>query len=132
MGSLIDSSVLIAAARGQLDAKAAEVLDAPLSQISAITVSELLYGCHRAATPQQERARRAFVDAVLDRLTVVPFDRDIAEVHARLSATLDRAGSRIGTNDTIIAATALHLGVPLLTHSERHFRRVEGLELWVV
>jgi tRNA(fMet)-specific endonuclease VapC len=52
MATLIDSSVLIAAERGDLDLeKAIERLRGEEVAISAISASELLHGVHRARTP---------------------------------------------------------------------------------
>ncbi len=85
MGTVIDSSVLIAAERGRLDW--AEVLkslpeDQPVA-ISAITASELLHGVHRAATAEQRAKREAFVERLLATLPVLGFDL-LAARHARL------------------------------------------------
>lgn len=54
MGTLIDSSLLIAAERRALDLGAAldRYADEPVG-IAAITASELLHGVHRAATAAQ-------------------------------------------------------------------------------
>jgi tRNA(fMet)-specific endonuclease VapC len=40
-----------------------------------------------------------------------------------------RNGRPISTADAWIAATALHLGVPLITHNKAHFVGVDGLNL---
>ncbi len=38
-------------------------------------------------------------------------------------------GTPIGAADSIIAATALHYGLPLVTKNTRHFANVPGLDL---
>jgi len=60
VGTLIDSSVLIAAERRTLDLDAAMVghADEPVA-IAAITASELLHGVHRAVTATSGSAGRA-------------------------------------------------------------------------
>lgn len=40
-----------------------------------------------------------------------------------------RRESGLGLADAVVAATALHLGVPVLTHNRRDFDRVPGLEV---
>ena len=63
MATLIDSSVLIAAERGQLDLDdiSARYAEDDVA-ISAVTASELLHGLHRARTAAQRHRRQAFVD----------------------------------------------------------------------
>jgi len=41
----------------------------------------------------------------------------------------ERSGMPIGVADAWIAATAIHLGVPLLTHNLRHFAGVKDLQV---
>lgn len=95
--------------------------------ISAITASELLHGVHRAANPEQASRREAFAARVLTTIPVVPFDTDIARVHARVWAQLARTGTSIGAHDLIIAATALTRGWDVATLNLRDFSRVPGL-----
>ena len=82
MATLIDSSVLIATERGQLnfDAIAAQEDVA----ISAVTAAELLHGVHRPRTPLQRHRRQAFVEVLMAQLPVIAFDLTVARVHASL------------------------------------------------
>ena len=86
MGTLLDSSTLIAAERGQLDLETilAEHAGEEFA-ISAITASELLHGVHRAKTRVQRSRREAFVEGLLARLPVFPFDLVTARIHIALS-----------------------------------------------
>lgn len=127
MGTLIDSSVLIAAERGQLDLQAvlAGRPDDPLG-IAAITASEVLQGTYRLGGVRLAQAR-AFVDQWLTILPVVPFDLQAAHVHATLAADLGRKGTPLGAHDLMIAATAVRLGYAVATRDRRSFGRVDGL-----
>ena len=89
MGTLIDSSVLIAAERGHLDiaAKLGEQPDEPVA-IAAITASELLHGVHRATRSDQRNRRHAFVERLLSAVPVLPFDLVVVRIHAGLWAQL--------------------------------------------
>jgi len=89
MGTLIDSSVLIAWERNQvtLEHRLADSADEDFG-ISAITASELLHGVHRASTPAQRRRREAFVEGLLSRIPVIAFDAVVARIHARMAAEL--------------------------------------------
>ena len=128
MDIVIDTSVLIGAerARQALPAALAPYLDAPAA-ISAITVAELLHGVHRAATPDQQARRRAFVDAVLAACPVLEFGLAAAEAYAEVWATLAAAGQPIDTHDLLIGATALAERAAVLTSNPRDFRRIPGL-----
>jgi len=130
MGALIDSSVLIAGERGQLDL---EALLAGHSEedfaISAVTASELLHGVHRARTPAQRNRREAFVEGLLARLPVIPFDLLAARIHARLLAELATRKIVIGAHDLLIAATAMAKGYDVATRDERSFPKIPSLSL---
>lgn len=57
MGTLIDTSVVVAAERGTLDLEAV-VRTADEFAMSTVTVSELLHGVHRAPRGAPERSAR--------------------------------------------------------------------------
>ena len=130
MDILIDSSVLIAAERGALDLDALlQAHHADEVGISAITASELLHGVHRMAGAVGRARTQALVEQVLARLPVVPFDLDVARVHAMLSAELRSKGTAIGPHDLIIAATAVYAGAAVATRDLRSFPRIHGLDV---
>jgi tRNA(fMet)-specific endonuclease VapC len=132
MVTLIDSSVLIAAERRRLDLEA--VLQNHGSEqvaVATITASELLHGVHRAATPEQRSRRDAFVEQLLSRLPVLPFDLVVARVHARVWAELAVQGINVGTHDLLIASTAIAVGGAVATRDQRSFPRIPGLTVYV-
>jgi tRNA(fMet)-specific endonuclease VapC len=127
---LIDSSVIIALERGKLalDDLAAR-LEPKTVAIAAITASELLHGVHRAETSSRRKRRTEFVDAILARLPVLPFDLEVARTHAAIWSDLARDGVTIGAHDLQIAATAIAHEMAVATHNAREFLRVEGLNV---
>lgn len=131
MGTLIDSSVLVAAERRRtldLDAALGPFADEPVG-LAAITASELLHGVHRAATPTQRRRREAFVERMLSAVPVFPFDLVTARLHASLWAALAAKGTLVGAHDLLIAATAMAVGYRVATRDRRSFARIAGLEV---
>ena len=130
MGTLIDSSVLIAAERGTLDLEAAMAAgaDEPVG-IAAITASELLHGVHRATTAAQRQRRGSFVEKLLAVLPVIPFDLVTARIHASLWASLAAKGVSVGTHDLLIGATAIAAGYRVVTRDRRSFGRIPELEV---
>jgi predicted nucleic acid-binding protein len=130
MGILIDSSSLIAAERGEID------LDALLRKdpdeevaISAVSASELLHGIHRLKGGIKQARAERFVERLLDTLPVVPFDLEVARVHARLGAELAAKGAGVGAHDLIIASTAVALDFDVATREVRSYPRIAGLTL---
>jgi tRNA(fMet)-specific endonuclease VapC len=133
MGTLIDSSVLIAVERRalELDMVMAPQADEPVA-IAAITASELLHGVRRAATTAQRHRRETFVESLLAALPVFPFDLVTARIHASLWADLAGRGAIVGAHDLLIGATAIAAGYRVATRDRRSLRRIPGLEVVVL
>lgn len=94
--------------------------------ISAIVKSELLFG---AEISQNSIRIREMIDRFLSHIEVLDFPAAAAEEYSKLRAYLHRRGQLIGSNDQLIAAHALHLGLTLVTNNVREFGRVTGLKL---
>ena len=130
MGALIDTSVLIAAERGQLDLQALMRSRGDEDvMIAAITVSELLHGVHRMKNAVGRAHAQLFVDRLLAVLPVISFDIDVARVHAVLSAEVGAKGTAVGAHDLMIAATAVYAGSSVATRDLRSFPRIRGLRV---
>jgi tRNA(fMet)-specific endonuclease VapC len=130
VGTLVDTSILIAAERGQLDPKLlqAENDDEPLV-IAAITAAELLHGVHRAKSAAGRVRTGRNAERWIGLFTAVPFDLDVARIHAHVSADLATSGATVGAHDLIIAATALSLEYRIATRDLRSFPKIVGLEV---
>jgi tRNA(fMet)-specific endonuclease VapC len=98
---------------------------------SAISVSELVYGAHRSSRTGE--ILRRLEERVWPNVTVLPFDRDAAEVHGRVRAALEREGPPLPEPDLRIAAIALARSLTLITSNIRRFGRVPGLRVedWI-
>ena len=132
MGLVIDTSALVAVERGGGDLQlsgAEETVALP-----AIVLAELLVGVRMADTAKRAATRQRKVEALLNRVAVVPFDRFVAERWADLFAYLRSNGTVIPSNDLCVAATALHLdfGVLVGPRDEGHFRCVPELRVEVL
>ena len=135
MAVLIDTSILIAYERGQLDlAGRVAGREAEEAFLSVISASELLHGVYRAADPAIRTRRLAFVEAVLSRFPVLEIDLEVARSHAALWSNLAQRGEMIGVHDSWLAATCIALDLTLTTANTREFDRVPGLKLenWLV
>jgi tRNA(fMet)-specific endonuclease VapC len=58
------------------------------------------------AKGRRREKRERFVAAVLDAVSIEPYDLTVAEAHADLLAHVQRRGTPRGAHDLIIAATA--------------------------
>ena len=82
--------------------------------VSVITIGELRAGV-LASTDITTRDRRlATLEAAL-LLDALPVDHDVAQAWARLRVLLRDRGKRMPVNDSWIAATAMSIGVPVVT-----------------
>lgn len=91
--------------------------------ISVITVVEIIDGLRRRAL--QNRIDSFFSQLATGGHQVVPVEIGVARIAGLISGDLHRIGQPIGEADTLIAATALHLEIPLVTGNTRHFQRIQ-------
>ena len=98
--------------------------------ISSITLSELRYGV--AKSTHQEKNSKA-LDEFITPLEVVSFDEEAAHAYGEIRATLEKAGTPIGSMDMLIAAHAVSLGISLVTNNTREFARITSLNVidWI-
>ena len=96
---------------------------------SVVVQYELLFGLARHGTSRLQTA----YDIQMNQLPVLPLDEAVGPHYARIRAHLEKAGTPIGANDTLIAAHALALGATLIT-ADAEFGRVPDLALenWLV
>ena len=95
--------------------------------ISLITYGEIYDGIYHGRTPQAaERAFRQFLRLV----TVIPLNRLIMQRFARVRGALRQTGMTLDDSDIMIAATALHYNLILVTRNIRHFARIRQLQLY--
>jgi tRNA(fMet)-specific endonuclease VapC len=129
LGSLIDSSIFIAAERGQLDSDNARRLLAPDAgfAMASVTAAELLHGVYRADTPERRKRREEIVEAFLAAVPIIDFDLHAARVRARVDADLQAKGITVPRDDLAIACIALSRGFDVVTRNPRDFRKVPGL-----
>lgn len=128
MTYFLDTNACVAYLRGTSPA----LRDALLSQtptrmqIPAIVEAELLVGARKSLRVDDNLAA---VHAFLKPFPIAPFDAECAEQYSRIRSELERAGTIIGPNDLIIAATVVAANGILVTHNTAEFARVPGLRI---
>lgn len=121
---LADTSIFIARESG----RPLEVESLPDElAVSVITIGELRAGVLAARSVEARDRRLATLTAALQ-LDPVPVDEAVAAEWARLRVVLRDAGQRMPVNDSWIAATALALGVAVVTQDD-DFPELAGLEV---
>lgn len=130
MGIIIDTSVIIAAERKNIDFNQWQKYES--AYISSITITELLVGVHRAKNPEIRMKRSAFVEHIVSSISSLAFGEEEARLYAGILDELYRQNITIGTHDMMIAATAIANGYPVLTTNEKDFKRIPGLEVLVI
>ena len=97
------------------------------SVISFMTVAELEYGMLRANWG--EARRRALGDFVRKHFVIFHQTADLCSVWATLRVDAERKGRHLSNSDAWIAATAVLLDVPLLTHNRKDYASLESLQI---
>ena len=122
VGILLDTSVVVAHLRGQIDIRALTAPTEPLF-LPLTALGELYKGAEKSARPAHNRQ---VVDDFLQMVALLYPDSATAESYARAAVALEAKGQVIPENDLWIAAVALECDMPLATR-DAHFQRVEGL-----
>lgn len=121
-GVLIDSDVLIWFMRGHPKAVAA-LETAGDWYVSAVSYMELIQGCrNKAELKAVQKALKSVDDGVL------PVTQAISDLACTLVEKYSLSHS-VHLADALIAATALHHGLPLLTANIKHFLAIEALKI---
>ncbi len=126
MGLILDSDHCIEILRGRIDLSL-QLRSNPEIFVTTPTVAELWYGGYNSVTPERHFP---FVQELLQKVAILPFDAAAAREMGRLKALLRRAGLIVPDLDLQIGSIALTHGLPLATHNRRHFDRIPGLQLF--
>ena len=90
-------------------------------RISAVKKAELIYGA-------LNKRDLAFILKGISAIQVMPVEPEISELAVNLMQE-HTLSNRLALPDALIAATALHHGLPLYTLNRKDFRYIGGLQL---
>jgi tRNA(fMet)-specific endonuclease VapC len=125
---LLDTNACIRILNGTSPSLAERLRNTPRSRVrlSSVVKAELLYGARKSARMAENlRLLESFFDAIAS----LPFDDPCAVEYGLIREELDRAGTPIGPNDLLVAATARAHSAILVTHNLREFSRVPELRI---
>jgi tRNA(fMet)-specific endonuclease VapC len=94
-------------------------------RLCSIVKAELLYGARHS---QRVAENLRLLTRFFNTFSSIPFDDEAAEQYGVIRHELATAGTPIGPNDLMIAATALAHRLTLVTNNLKEFSRVVGLE----
>lgn len=89
---------------------------------SVVVDCEVVYGLRRKNSAKLDKAYQDLLQVV----EIAPLEPQATEHYQRIRLHLEKLGTPIGPNDTLIAAHALALGATLVT-ADAEFTRVPGL-----
>lgn len=105
-------------------------LDPGCCFISEITLAELMFGSHNSSDYEKHKDDHLKVLSVAKLIRMI----DSIPTYAREKVRLKSKGKLIGEFDLLIATTAVHHNMTLVTNNTKHMARVEGLSLenWTI
>ena len=97
--------------------------------VSIISLAELYEGIYSSKDPIKDQR---LLENLLTQFSVLAIDREICKVFGRERTKLRKKKQLIGDMDLLIASTALHHNLTILTNNLKHFERVEGLKTFSI
>ena len=123
--ALLDPNIVSYALKGHTLAPLyAELTRGRPTAVCFMTVAELYEGAYRREW-DEKRLRK--METVIGWHTVIPYSQSLAQTWARIRT--ERRLQPIAVDDAWIAAAALDLGCPLVTHNPGDFRSIDGLNI---
>lgn len=95
--------------------------------ISFMTLAELEFGVRRANWSDERRS--SLFDWLHAHLVIFNQTTELCSIWAALRVEAERKGRALASSDAWIAATAVLLDVPLLTHNYRDYECLESLNV---
>lgn len=97
---------------------------------SIISHAELYFGAYNS---EQKDKNLQAIKIVKEKITLVDFNTESAQLFGMLKADLKQQGNIIMDADIMIASIALSNKLTLVTNNERHFNRIQRLKIenWV-
>ncbi|MCX6543116.1 MAG: type II toxin-antitoxin system VapC family toxin [Acidobacteria bacterium] len=122
---LVDANVLSEPTKPAPDPRVVEWLTSHEGQVvvDAVVLGELSVGVLGYPAGRKRAALEAWFESVVQVIDCLPWDAGVSLRWARLVAQLKRKGQSLPLLDSMIAATALHHGLTVVTHNTRDFQR---------
>ena len=107
------------------------IADTPADQIfaSEVSIAELTYGALHSNAVERHLQEPKMIEDTFTVLPLVDWVRDYAEIRQALASK----GLIVGDFDILIAVTARHHDLTVVTHNTKHFSQMPGVQCvdWV-
>lgn len=94
--------------------------------ISAVSVAELYEGVYASKDPAKDQQA---LENLLPSFSFLGVDQEICKIFGRERGKLRQQKKVLDNFDLLIASTALHHNLTLLTNNRKHFEQIVGLEI---
>lgn|SRR5574344_2536852 len=129
---LLDTNICIELLRGSNRNVALKMIEKGCGNcfLSEITVFELMFGVYNSHKVDSELKKVKEFISHYEVLSLV----SAAECYGKTKVQLRKNGAMIDEFDLLIGCTALANGMVMVTDNERHFDRIEGMEIenWII
>jgi len=122
---LVDANVLSEPIRPAPDPRVVEWLSAHEEElvVDAVVLGELSVGILGYPAGRKRAALERWFESVVQAIECLPWDAGVSLRWARMVSQLKRKGQSLPLLDSMIAATALHHGLTVVTRDTRDFQR---------
>ncbi len=127
---LIDTDICIYYMKGKFGLEnRAEFKEGNSLFLSEITVAELKFGVENSSNV---KANRQVLDDFLESFQIIPISSAI-DFYTTEKAKLRKSGTSVDDFDLLIGSTAISNNFILVKNNQKHFKKIEGLELenWI-
>lgn len=97
--------------------------------LSAITIGEIQRGITRLPSGKRRLRLESFLERLIEQfsINVLPIDLEVGRLWGELYATCQARGINLTSSDSLIAATALHHGMHIVTRNVKDFEPTGAL-----
>lgn len=103
----------------------------PINEIyvSEVTIAELTYGALHSKAVERHLREVRMIEETFSTLPLVDWANEYAEIRQSLTSQ----GVVVGDFDILIAVTARHYGLTVVTHNTKHFSKIPSIQCvdWV-
>lgn len=127
---LFDTNICVFHFRGKFGvSKKINILKKPQCFISEIVLAELTFGALNSNNPTKQMN---LLNEFLRFVNVIPISEVIMD-YAKIRLQLKQIGKPVDNFDLLIAATAKHFDLTVVTDNVKHFENIQGLNIenWV-
>lgn len=127
MNVLLDTCVISEIRRPNANPRvvnAVEGIDESAIYLSAITIGEIVRGIERLESGRRRSGLEVWLEEIERNWNkrILPIDSAVARIWGEVSARLARSGIVVTDADGLIAASAIHYEIPVMTRNVRHFQ----------